>query len=414
MAESYVQFPEDRVDYIYDDFEGTAGNIGLMPSGHTWSQDGPIVGGANIVRTGSGTAKLGGTTETLAVASINPGYTDGIIRVRYRVPSAGTLLQQFRVSMRTKMTGTAYESYQFIQLQIPAGATSNTWGLYKNLGAGNVLIVSGTAEAGTTWRNGQIRTLTVVMEGIHTDVYDDSILVWSHDIPAADQAVLMSPNNNLVSIQFHGSDRATELLSFEMSPLPAATTRKRRARIDNDDDYHTYYGAYGATPTFSVSTPLIAGAANRVMASFYNGSTEEVRLRKLFMWPVGVTVQTGIEVQFNVRRTTSTHSGGTALSFVSMDTADTLPAGIVGVYHSATITAGGSPTILYSYFVNNDEQLPSGTTGVQNWNEIETIAPEGTEVKELTLAPGQGFDVVHVTSTSVTTTWGFLFTFSIG
>lgn len=414
MAESYVQLAEDRQGYSYDDFEGAAGSLTTLSSGESWDADATGVGGTDLVRSGSGTAKLGGTTETFGLVTMDPSFSDGVVRVRYRVATTTGVNQHLRIAYHIKRTGTTYNNYYVLQMNNPAASASSVWGLYKNLGAGNTLIVSGTTEAGSILRNGQIRTITIVMNGTNTKIYDDSILAINHDMAAGDIATFTDPASRLVSLQIHASDRESEYLSFEAYPLSLAP-KKRRMRIDNDDDVYSYFAQQDAWPTFTVSTPAgIAGATNRIMASFFNGSTKVLRLKKLFLYPVGVTSVTGIEVQFGVRKISSTHTGGTALTINSVDTDDSLPSGIVGVYHSATITAGGTPTTLFSYFVNNDEQSPNGATGVQNWNQIYNNAPDGLEIKETTFAPGEGMDIIHITSTTVTTQWYLLATFTVG
>lgn len=188
------------------------------------------------------------------------------------------------------------------------------------------------------------------------------------------------------------------------------------AHLEYTEEVYTPQPVLAPLPSFTMFTPAgTQGATNRVMWGVWNGSTEPIRLRKLFVWPVGTAAVAGIQVEFRLTRTSTTHSGGTVATLNPADTADTLPSGITANYYTgSTITPGTTESDLYSFFQNNDEQLPSGTSGTQNWLQMANNAPEGIEQKETTILPGQGLVLTHVTNTTVTTVWHSLATFSIG
>lgn len=151
-------------------------------------------------------------------------------------------------------------------------------------------------------------------------------------------------------------------------------------------------------PTFYAIADAVAFAANKHHIALFNGagSGKMVAIRKLFHINLSLAAVTGVAVRFDVKRSTA-QSAGTAITPVSCDTDDTLPAGIT-VATGATVTEG---SLLYPVTTQNDE-LNAANTAIANYlMQATNLQPEGNEIKELRLRPGEGLTVKQITSTTV-------------
>lgn len=196
--------------------------------------------------------------------------------------------------------------------------------------------------------------------------------------------------------------------------LPADSTGKKlrtRQRSIGGNTVEEQYVVAGALPTFYAYFAPTISASNKVIAAIWNGNaTEVVKLRKGFLIQSTAAAVTGVQVQFDAIRRSTSHSGGTTVTPVAVDTADTLPSSITCA--SGGPTAGTSAATYFSYFTNNDENLLGSTTN-QTLLQMNSIIPEGPEIKEITLRPSQGFTITHVTNSTITS-WGFLMVFTVG
>lgn len=153
-----------------------------------------------------------------------------------------------------------------------------------------------------------------------------------------------------------------------------------------------------ALPTFYAVADAVAFAANKHHISIFNGagSGKMVTIRKLYHINLALAAVTGVAVRFDARRST-VQSAGTAITPISCDTDDTLPAGIT-VATGATVTNGG---LLYPITTQNDE-ITAANTAIANYlMQFGNLALESPELKELRLRPGEGFTVQQITSTTV-------------
>ena len=126
------------------------------------------------------------------------------------------------------------------------------------------------------------------------------------------------------------------------------------------------------------------------------GSGKMVSIRKVFHINLSLAAVTGVAVRFDVKKATAV-SAGTAITPVSCDTDDVLPAGIT-VATGATVTEG---VLLYPVTTQNDE-LTAANTAIANYlMQFGNLALEGIEQQEYRLRPGEGMTVKQITNTTV-------------
>ena len=194
--------------------------------------------------------------------------------------------------------------------------------------------------------------------------------------------------------------------------LPPDSTGKKlrtRDRTIGANTVHEQAVYQSSLPTFYALADTVAFAANKHHIALMNsaGSGKVVSIRKLFHINLALTAVTGVAIRFDVKRATVV-SAGTAITPVSCDSADTLPSGIT-VATGATVTEGA---LLYPVTTQNDE-ITAANTAVANYLAMMTnLQPEGPEIKELRLRPGEGLTVKQITSSTVGT-FGWLVVFTV-
>jgi hypothetical protein len=185
--------------------------------------------------------------------------------------------------------------------------------------------------------------------------------------------------------------------------LPADSTgRKLRTRQDviNGQTVETQIVTQGALPTFYAWSGAQPFANGKHFLSIFNvlASGKIVRIKKVYVINMQTAAVTGVLFQMDFRKTTA-QAAGSAITAVAMDSQDAPPAqNVVAIAAGATVTNG---PLLFSQILSNEEAAAahaSPTPMIQagiNW------IPEGVEVKEITIRPGEGFTVQNVTNTTV-------------
>ena len=136
------------------------------------------------------------------------------------------------------------------------------------------------------------------------------------------------------------------------------------------------------------------------------GSGKVVAIKKLFHINLSLSAVTGVALRFDAKKATAV-SGGTAITPVTVDSDDTLPAGIT-VATGATVTES---SLLYPITTQNDEITAANTAVANYFMQLTNLQPEGSEIKELRLRPGEGFTVKQITSSTVGSfAWLIVFT----
>lgn len=183
--------------------------------------------------------------------------------------------------------------------------------------------------------------------------------------------------------------------------LPADSTGKKmrtRQRTISSQTVEEQFIALGAEPTYMVWAPSQACAANKLFLSILNnaGSGQVLRVRKLFLSNSALTAVTGVGIQFDVKRISGI-TGGTGITPNPSDTAD-------GALTNYTATYGNTATegiVLFSWYTNNDEIGLTGGFPQATIQALTSLLPEGPEIRELTLNPGEGFCLKQITSSAV-------------
>lgn len=183
--------------------------------------------------------------------------------------------------------------------------------------------------------------------------------------------------------------------------LPPDSTGKQlrtRTKVILGQTVHEQAVYQTALPTFFAIADVVALAANKHHVSIFNGagSGKMVTIRKLFQINLSLSAVTGVALRFDIRRST-VQSAGTAITPVSADTDDTLPAGIT-VATGATVTNGG---LLFPFTTQSDELTASNAAVANYLTQYNNLMMESNEIKELRLRPGEGFTVQQITSSTV-------------
>lgn len=192
---------------------------------------------------------------------------------------------------------------------------------------------------------------------------------------------------------------------------PDSTGKKLRTRdkLIAGNTVHEQAVFSAALPTFYALADAVAFAANKHHLSIMNaaGSGKMVSIKKLYHINLALAAVTGVPLRFDVKKA-SVVTGGTAITPVSCDTDDTLPAGITVATGAASVTEGA---ILYPVTTQNDE-LTAANTAVANYLAMMTnLQPEGGEIKEFRLRPGEGMTIKQITSSTVGSfAWFLVFT----
>lgn len=151
--------------------------------------------------------------------------------------------------------------------------------------------------------------------------------------------------------------------------------------------------------TWSLAT---ATANNKSMISMVNttGSSVVFKLRAIRVINTNNTAVTGVIVDLNGYRCTS-HSGGTALTPIALDTVDTLNSSIT-VRTGATITGEGTTPILH-LDLSSDEWGP-GASDVEAFDHtlqsLHYFYEHKPPMKPLTLRSNEGFTLKCITNTT--------------
>lgn len=119
-------------------------------------------------------------------------------------------------------------------------------------------------------------------------------------------------------------------------------------------------------PTFVVLAPAVTSANNKSMISLQNaeGSSKKLKLRDIKIISTQNTPVTGLVMEFQLRRATS-HSGGTLITPLSFDTADSLSSSLTA-RTGATITEE-SASIFMRWRWSTDEWL-QGAVDVESYD----------------------------------------------
>lgn len=152
----------------------------------------------------------------------------------------------------------------------------------------------------------------------------------------------------------------------------------------------------GTIPTYSFWRPYTAGANLQRTIDIFNaaGSGVDVKLRKLFVHHNQATV-VGVPHLFDLIATSAVGTGGTAITGRKMDSGDAaIPAGVTCRFNA---TGGATEGATFFGFAVHTEETMQATSiaPMINW------LPEGDDVGDIVLHPGEGALVKQQTNSTV-------------
>lgn len=144
----------------------------------------------------------------------------------------------------------------------------------------------------------------------------------------------------------------------------------------------------GTKPDYILNFAPAANAANRILGDIWNGSASGImRVRGVWFSPT-YTAITGAAIDWILGRTTAIGTGGTAVTFAPMDTAN--PAVISGMSARANPTGGATAgTELFRAYTLNEET----SAAFQIFATINQLPQINERLYEVVLRPGEGFAV---------------------
>jgi hypothetical protein len=152
-------------------------------------------------------------------------------------------------------------------------------------------------------------------------------------------------------------------------------------------------------PTFTVLSVLTAVANNKSMIAIQNTGTSVVRIKEIWVINDRTTNTNGVIGTFEARRITS-FTGGTSLTPVSYDTADSLPSGITAATGS---TVSGESSLLKSLLWSTDEWGVKTTSVESSDHTIQNGVPFWKQTpgcKALTIRQNQGIHIKFATNST--------------
>ena len=185
----------------------------------------------------------------------------------------------------------------------------------------------------------------------------------------------------------------------QVPPNSTGNKLRTRSRVIGADTVHEQGIFTTALPSYYALADAVAFAANKHHLSILNGagSGKVVAIKKLFHINLSLAAITGVAVRFDVKRTTA-QSGGTAITPVSMDSANPALSGISVSTGAASVTES---SLLFPVATQNDE-LTAANTAVANYlMQGLNLVLESTEMQEIRLRAGEGLTVKQITSTTV-------------
>jgi hypothetical protein len=151
--------------------------------------------------------------------------------------------------------------------------------------------------------------------------------------------------------------------------------------------------------TFTVVAELTAVGNNKSMIAIQNTGTSIVKLREVWIINDRTTAVTGVAGEFRLHRITS-FTGGTALTPVTFDTLDSLPAGVSVATNS---TVSGEAGLLRTGKWSTDE-WGTGTSDVESadhgFQQTEPFWKQTPSGKPITIRQNQGVHIRFATNST--------------
>lgn len=176
---------------------------------------------------------------------------------------------------------------------------------------------------------------------------------------------------------------------------------RTRQRTVGTNTVEEQYVVQAGLPTYVIWTGALAMAAGKYFLALMNaaGSNQVVKVRKLFLINTQLAAVTGVGIAWEVRRLAG-FALGTAVTPNPMDTNDGAVANLTAV-SGPTVLATDEQAIIVPWYTNNDEIGLTNAFPSSYLQALGNVLPEGLELKELTLRPGQAMGVKQITASTV-------------
>lgn len=197
----------------------------------------------------------------------------------------------------------------------------------------------------------------------------------------------------------------------QVAPDSTGNKIRTRTRTIGANTVHEQAAWTAACDTWFVCATTVAFATAKVHLAIMNqaSATKVIKIRKLFAINMQVTAVTGVAMQFSCATITTMTTTGTAITPVKADsTQGALETG-VKCQTNNTVTPG---SFLWPWMSMSEENTATQPFTVAQFQQWANIMPEGLEIRELTLNPGEGFAVTQ-SIVSIVGMFGWLLVFTI-
>ena len=186
--------------------------------------------------------------------------------------------------------------------------------------------------------------------------------------------------------------------NLQVPPNSTGQKLRMRSRVVGADTVLEQAIYNTSLPTYYVLADAVAFAGNKHHIAILNqaGSGKVIHVRKLFHINLSLSAVTGVALRFDVKKATAV-TGGTAITPQAADSDNPALSGMTFAT-GATVTEGA---LLYPLTTQNDE-LTAANTAIANYlMQALNLQPEGVEIQELRLRPGEGLTVKQITTSTV-------------
>jgi hypothetical protein len=184
---------------------------------------------------------------------------------------------------------------------------------------------------------------------------------------------------------------------------PDGTGKGVVTSVDNVTGLHTPYVKSPEPATFYAIADRIAPAANKYIVTLFNtSSTRKVCIHRVYVFNWQTVAAVGILLEYEFRRISAV-TGGTSITPIAADTADTLSSGITATHTSTGVT--DSSLIRRGYA--SSEEVKIGALTLENSlgvdDNIALVYNKKEGVKPITLRQNQGVTIKNITSSTIGT-----------
>lgn len=275
-----------------------------------------------------------------------------------------------------------------------AATQSGAWTVDVGTVSGNVTVVQPTASA----LNAQVQG--VAADG--TAVTGNPVLIGGQDGTNVQSLATDGYGNLLISsLNAHGSPPVANA-----NPVLVAGwdgTNVVRLRLNTNGTVATSNSEFA---TFTTAGTAIGVGNNKSMISIFNADAALLtKVHEIYVVNVQTSAVTGVTGVFELRRITS-HSGGTLLTPVSMDTTDTLDADIT--VRTGSTVGGEDANLMWRSLFSTDDWGPGTVDTESNDHVFQTMHPifsrkTDSGTKPLVLRQNEGLTVKFATNSSAGT-----------